>query len=202
MERNKRKFDREAASVKVRCFALIPLLFAGSVLFGCSSDAGKAKSKQQSPRSNVNAVSEANERGPNTPGTDTANLTDANSPAAIAKNRTAERLDKLRADAANKPISSTTGVSSRPAPEDSVMLTELKDVARETRIFKKHPVLDKVEKIHDGNEGAVKVFLKDGRTFDRPGNSIERLDQISSVAILQLIGVQATPQRAPKVPSQ
>lgn len=87
---------------------------------------------------------------------------------------------------------------SRPAPDDSEYSATLTDVARETRKFRRHAVLDRVEKVNDGRTSSVKIFLKSGRVIDLPGERIPQLATISSAEILKIAGLP--PISAPTPP--
>ena len=105
-----------------------------------------------------------------------------------ANNSRVQQLEQMRA-AANKPGQKVASLNSRPGPEDSTLTSTLTDVARETRVWNKHPTLAKVEKIHDGAEGSIKVYLKNGKVFDLPGKSIEQLYSVPAATVLSLVGV-------------
>jgi hypothetical protein len=63
----------------------------------------------------------------------------------------------------------------RPAPFDSVLNTEMnaKGEVVERRTFKHHATLLKVEKITvTPNDIHLKVYLRDGKSFDLPGDAI------------------------------
>lgn len=117
-----------------------------------------------------------------------------NSNVETAAMKQAKRLEEIRA-AANAQTQKQVPVNTRPAPEDSVVSTVLTDVARETRVWKKHPTLAKIEKVHDGQNVSIKVFLRDGRVIDLPGTAIVQLDQIPSATVLTLVGVGPTAQK-------
>ena len=117
----------------------------------------------------------------------------ANANVETAAMRKEKRLEEMRA-AANSDPRKAAPVNTRPAPEDSEMTTTLTDVAREVRIWKKHPTLAKVEKIYDGKNVTVKVYLRDGRVIDLPGSSIAQLDQIPAATVLGLAGLGSTTQ--------
>lgn len=177
-------------------FSVSTMALVLAVLFGgsCSStetgqntSANRSIAKPDSANSGVEAVT--------TPAgnADAENIGPSNVNSQTPMNRVMQRIEQARTEAANKPMPSDSGKNARPAPEDSTITIQLTDVARETRVFNKHPVLLRVEKIHDGKDGAVKIVFRDGRTFDRPGKSITRLDQITTIEILRIAGV-ATPE--------
>ncbi|MBA2380062.1 MAG: hypothetical protein H0V76_10870 [Blastocatellia bacterium] len=101
-----------------------------------------------------------------------------------------ERLNKLRA-AATKP---GNGPLPKPvpmeAPENSYVTAQLTDVAIETRVFRNHATLSKIERIHDGKNPVIKVYLKNGNVVTLPGDQIESISQAPSGVILKAAGVQ------------
>jgi hypothetical protein len=159
--------------------------------------------------SNTNTT--AVNRGPNlsAPNATTTNSFVANVNAANVFNANANRpmdaqmqkLEEMR-KAANRSGKAIPSLNSRPAPEDSTMTATLTDFARETRTWKKHPTLAKVEKVHDGGEGAIKVYLRNGKVIDLPGKAIAQLDQIPAASVLQLAGVSSASTPEQKQPSR
>lgn len=79
--------------------------------------------------------------------------------------------------------------STRPAPENSEFSVALLDILVERRTFLKHPILAKVEKTSNGTSKTAKVFLKDGRVIDLPGDSIPSLSTLASSSILKAAGI-------------
>ena len=112
-----------------------------------------------------------------------------------------QRLEEMR-KGANRSGRQIPSLNTRPAPEDSTMSTTLTDFARETRTWKKHPILVKVEKVHDGGKGTIKVHLRNGKVVDLPGDAIGQLDQIAAASVLQLAGVSAPESTGQKIPSR
>ncbi len=183
MEYFKSKFKFDASTVMrfSQTFSLVTLLVFA---VACGSTANETSS--QNNTKTQTSLSSAN----STVGeVATAVNNDSNSNIQTPQERRLERIEKLRDEAANNAKPTASGMSSRPGPEDSVITTQLTDVAREERTWSKHPILLKVLKIHDGKEGSIKVTLRDGRGFDLPGSSIPQLDQIASSAVLHLVGV-------------
>lgn len=195
MERRKNKSGSNASEIliKVSALILVSVVFLG----GCSSEENTAANTANKKRANSNSQNSAPPVNGETVATTDPNS--ANAQPVNAPDRLNEKIEKLRATAANSAntgkTSSVKGPPSRPAPEDSTIKAELTDVARETRTFRSHPQILKVEKIHDGKEGAVKVYLRDGRVFDLSGKSIPSLERETTARILQLVGLAPTPQR-------
>lgn len=104
------------------------------------------------------------------------------------------KMDRLRG-----PMGAQSGTTSPPkpttypAPDNSVYTVVLTDAAVETRTFKSHPQLVRVEKRSDGKQSSIKVFLKDGRLIDLPGERIEALSTAPASAILAAAGLRSSP---------
>lgn len=76
------------------------------------------------------------------------------------------------------------------APDDSYFYTELTDVAIETRVFRSHPHLAKVERINDGKNQAIKVYLKSGGVVELPGGAIKSIASARAAEILTAAGIK------------
>ena len=120
-------------------------------------------------------------------------------------NRKLQRIEQLRAKAANSSGEPPLPVTARPAAENSEITVELRDVARETRTFKSHPTILRLEKVSNGRQAAVAVTLKDGRRVELPGESVKSVESVTTAELLRLVensGNQASqtkrPQRAKK----
>jgi len=87
---------------------------------------------------------------------------------------------------------------SRIAPDDSVITSGSrgKDFI-ETRTFKSHAVLAKVEKIMDGKNEKYKVYLKNGKVFDAPTDKMNNMQALAPDNILDAIGMLPKPQATP-----
>jgi hypothetical protein len=108
-----------------------------------------------------------------------------------------KRFEEIRSNS-NKAGKVPASLNSRPAPEDSTITSTLTDVARETRVWNKHPTLAKVEKVFDGGDGSIKVYLKNGKVIALPGNAIMQMDQVTAAGVLSLAGVGSTVQTETK----
>ena len=76
----------------------------------------------------------------------------------------------------------------QPAPDDSEFSVVLTDVGLETRRFKSHPQLLRVEKRTTLQGSEIKVFLKDGRVIQLPGGAIGSLADVPAPTIMSLVG--------------
>ncbi len=86
----------------------------------------------------------------------------------------------------------------RPAPDNSTFSTKLTDVAIETRQFRSHPQINKVERITDTNGSRVKIYLKNGKVVDADPN---RFKQIANVSVNEFIlAAGLTPPATPTPP--
>lgn len=81
--------------------------------------------------------------------------------------------------------------AARPAPEDSEFAVILTNAAVEVRTFNNHPQLLKVEKRSNGGESVLRVFLKNGKIVDLPGEKIPQLGTESAARILEIAGINA-----------
>jgi hypothetical protein len=87
---------------------------------------------------------------------------------------------------------------SRNAPDDSIISSGSRGKEfLETRTFKNHPVLAKVEKSMDGKITKYKVFLKNGKVFDAPADKMGNFTVTSPDTILAEIGILPKPQTNP-----
>lgn len=192
MEHGKTEFEsksgRRALSL-IFSLLLITVIAALGVACGLSEPAGNAGKNSQTQKATGVNQNDRNSPEVAAVNTESTNGDSVNATSQSATDRTMQRIERLRAEAANKTSSSNAGQVSRPAPEDSTITSQLADVARETRTFKKHRVLLRVEKVNDGKNSALRIFLRDGRTFDRPGTAIPNLSTITAAEILQIAGV-------------
>lgn len=98
------------------------------------------------------------------------------------------KINKLREMAKNQ-----TGPKPTPmrfdAPENSYITQELTDVAKEVRVFRDHPQLARIERIHSPKGVTMKVYLKNGKVVDVDGKAVGALRDASSAKVLELAGV-------------
>jgi hypothetical protein len=79
-----------------------------------------------------------------------------------------------------------------PGADNSEVITALNEKgAVETRTFKGHPVLAKVERTTAGRDLQLKVFLKNGKVVNLPPDKIKNFTGDSAQSILQAIGISA-----------
>lgn len=86
----------------------------------------------------------------------------------------------------------------RSAPDDSTVTTSSrgKDFVQ-TRVFKSHTILERVEKIMSGATTKYKVYLKNGKVLDAPAEKMENFATMAPVNILNAIGIEPKPQTNP-----
>jgi hypothetical protein len=163
------------------------IIFFALCLTGCSSSAENA---DNSPNANVTQ---------NTNTEQAAVPKNTNSGENISIPGITGPPDNSNVEVKAKSFDTTKAVEGKPAPEDSIFSTKLTDVAVETRTFKKHPVLAKVERITDANSRKIKVYLRSGKVIEIPGNNISNLSVASSAQILEAAGIeQSAPAMTPK----
>ncbi|CAN5357105.1 hypothetical protein BH20ACI1_BH20ACI1_24620 [soil metagenome] len=78
------------------------------------------------------------------------------------------------------------------APDNSVISTSMNKQGApiETRTFKSHPTLLKVERVYtDLKNPTITVYLKNGKTFDLPKEKIDDIFNVSANDILKAVGV-------------
>ncbi|HEX8367169.1 MAG TPA: hypothetical protein VF604_01260 [Pyrinomonadaceae bacterium] len=79
-----------------------------------------------------------------------------------------------------------------PAADNSEVISTLNEKgAVETRIFKSHPILAKVEKTTFGRDVQLKVYLKNGKVIPTPPEKIQNFINDSAEQILQAAGIQS-----------
>jgi hypothetical protein len=161
------------------------LLLTALVFVGCGSSETESSSASANPAKNADAfvVNAVNLSVVNSAANNSVTI-NANRP----MDAQMQRLEQIRS--ANRSGKQIPNLNSRPAPEGSTMTTTLTDVAREKRVWKKHPVLLSVEKVFDGGKGSIKVSLRDGRVIDLPGDAIAQVDQILAADVLTLVGIK------------
>ena len=91
-------------------------------------------------------------------------------------------------------------MNARPAPDNSTFTSYLTDAGYEIRTFKNHPLLLKVEKKteSDGKQ-TLKIFLRNGKVLELPGQRITILSTASAAYILEAAGI--APQQKQATPS-
>lgn len=97
-----------------------------------------------------------------------------------------------------KPKKDEMPYGSRIAPDDSFITSGSRGKEfLETRTFRSHAVLAKVEKIMDGKNTKYKVFLKSGKVVDAPADKMENMQALAPDNILDAIGMLPKPQATP-----
>lgn len=115
-----------------------------------------------------------------------------------AANKMDERLGSIRKMGAAGPDVDAEQIAmknARPAPDNSTFASYLTDAGYEIRMFKNHPQLLKVQKkITPDGKQTVKIFLRDGKVVEVPGQKIAFLATVSAAHILEAGGIPAKPQ--------
>jgi hypothetical protein len=138
------------------------VLAVGVIFLGSCSSFGPAANN----RTEANNASSANMQGNTGPATGDANiypLKEAVPNSNGANGRT------------NNAVNVISSGASRPAPDDSRIISELGAVPTETRIFNSHPVLAKVVKTGLPNNQTVKIYVKGGKVIELPGDKIPNI---------------------------
>lgn len=162
------------------------------VVNGASVPAGDSNSVTSIPGQTVEAVpGESTAAAPEGNVPDAGNSNTAFVPGSLAdiKNKKARRLGLQSAPASSIPVN----IQPQPAPEDSEFIAELKEAAIETRTFRSHPQLWKVEKRTDGKGSTATIYLRDQRVVNVAGDKIPKLATAASADILRLAGVAPAP---------
>ena len=173
------------------CFLIIAVLFVSSA---CSSN------PNQSPNSSNAAPINSSAANANSMAATNSN------PPAVQPYNGAQNLNPNAFNATNDnlkvmPVQKKEGelpYGSRNAPDDSVISTASrgKDFV-ETRTFKNHAVLSKVEKIMDGSTTKFKVYLKNGKVLDAPAEKMTNYASMAPESILIAAGIEPKPPANP-----
>ena len=167
-------------------FLIIAILVLSS---GCSSNPsanhanGGTNPPANSNPSNVNAVA----------------ATNTNSPAEMQPYGGIQNVNPNAFNATNdnlkvipyKPREGEMPYGSRNAPDDSIVSSGSrgKDFV-ETRTFKSHAIISKVEKIMDGKTTKYKVYLKSGKIVEAPADKMSNFTAMAPNSILEVIGMK------------
>ncbi|HBR57524.1 MAG TPA: hypothetical protein DEA22_08650 [Blastocatellia bacterium] len=110
--------------------------------------------------------------------------------------RSSDRINRIRNNRKETPGAPGREIveanrSTREGPENSYFFTELGQIAVETRVFRNHPVLSKIEKLNDGTNQSIKIYLKDGHIIGLPGRAIPSIFTAASAEILAAAGIKS-----------
>lgn len=155
------------------------IILASGIAAGCGSEGSKPANTQISQNTgNVNqAVNVTDNTGTTTPGNVNPN---ANAQPALPSAQSGKDPTK---DGTIKPYSVA-------GPDDSEVTTELLDNVVETRTFKKHPQLLKVERTTyvGENKKVIKVFLKGGSVKEVADSKLPEPMKAPAADIVKAIG--------------
>lgn len=114
-----------------------------------------------------------------------------------------EKVDPNAFNAANDnlkviptdPNKSRLSVAGRSAPDDSIISVTMnqKGDPIETRIFRSHPLIAKIEKTTTVQEARYKVYLRDGRVLPAPAEKMENFSALAPENILDAVGLLPKP---------
>lgn len=111
---------------------------------------------------------------------------------AISKDNVRNWDGKKQGSKENTPIAGNIGKVTTAAPDNSEVSSRMNDKGEplETRTFKKHPVLIKVERTNLDIRN-VKVYLKNGKVVNLPEGRIDNFLTAPADDILKAIGVKS-----------
>ena len=151
-------------------------------LAGCSSPANDAPNAN-ADTGPANTVSNA--------ATNSEMVPYGNNPDPAAFNKSAENIRNV----SSQPSNENTDYHSRNAPDDSEFRTTMnrKGEVLETRTFRSHPQLLKIERKTVGQEKSLKVYLKNGKAFVVSEDQIPNFLVAAPGNILLAIGLAPAP---------
>jgi hypothetical protein len=109
------------------------------------------------------------------------------------------KLDKLRSGNGGGPAPAGAQPLRREAPDNSLYWSTLTDVALETRQFRDNAQIGKVEKVNDGRKSTIKIYLRNGKLVEVPGEKVADISRESVTTFINLAGLKppAPPQPPP-----
>ncbi len=191
MANRQRKLVTKTGENLVRYYLLITAILC--LFSACSSNTGTNSTADganpaaaNSNPTHANAVAATNS---NPPGMQPYNGAQNLNPSAF--NATNDNLKVINVE----PRKAELPYGSRTAPDDSVISSESrgKDFL-ETRIFKSHAILDRIEKIMDGKTTKYKVYLKSGKVLEAPAEKMTNFAVLAPENILDAVGMLPKPQ--------
>jgi hypothetical protein len=101
-----------------------------------------------------------------------------------------DREDKNRGSKENTPIAADIGKVVSKAPDNSEITSEMTDKGQpvETRSFKNHRILTKIERIDLDNRN-IKVYLKNGKIVNLPEGKVENFLTAPADDIIKAVGI-------------
>ena len=86
-------------------------------------------------------------------------------------------------------------VGERSGPDDSVISVTMNQKGEpvETRTFKSHPLIAKVEKVTIGKDPHYKIYLRDGRVLPAPADKMENFSVLAPENVLDAVGLLPKP---------
>ncbi len=176
--------------VKYYFLIIVILVFSG----GCSSNpAANQATGGTNPAANSNSVN-----------ANTVAATNSNPPAEMQAYNGMQNVNPNAFNASGdnlkvipyQPKKDEIPYGSRTAPDDSIVSSGSRGKNFvETRTFKNHPLISKVEKIMDGKTTKYKVYLKSGKVVDAPTDKMSNYTAMAPNSILEAIGMK--PQLEP-----
>lgn len=179
----------------------------GILMIGACSSSTEEKSTTQANTAtatanaqNANAAAITNGAEVAGPQSVPANATNAAAADAMP-NMMEERMNQMRkVGEAGPPVNAAEVArkNARPAPDNSTFSTYLTDAGYEIREFKNHPQLLRVEKkIESNGHQTLKIYLRDGKVVELPGQRITVLSSATAQYILEQAGIKPVQPKPP-----
>lgn len=176
---------------------IVTLGVIGAIIFSACSSAGDLTKKNKGPATGSNSNTTVITNGAEPAGPQRADANAISAPGeqvAPVANSVQQKMDAMKkADTGAPPMDAAeiAAKNSRPAPENSTFTSYLTDAGYEVRTWKNHPQLLKVEKktMADGAQ-TLKVYLRNGRVVELPGQRINPLSTATSAFIVEMASEQ------------
>lgn len=204
MANGQNRFAGKIKELKVKSFfypAIITIFIAGCGSASDNSNGGtNSTNKNNANAANTAIVSSSNQPNPippvNQSNVNAANAPDANHTLTEVSSVSLKNLQRMKdkgksGDRNAAPIPSTAATPHQ-APDNSELSSTMneKGVFVETRVFKTHPTLAKIEKSFiDMSNPTIKVYLKNGKVLTMPKGKIEKTESATADEILRAVGV-------------
>ncbi len=173
-------------------FAIISVFIAGCssspvVETNVKSVNTNVKTVETNVVANKSIVSAINQPIANVEPSPNANTTIQNF--AVSKDNVRNTRGKKGASADDAPIAPNVTRAATAAPDNSEITNAMdaKGQPLETRTFKKHPVLVKIERTNLNNRD-IKIYLKNGKVVNLPAGRVENFLTASADGILKAVG--------------
>ncbi len=178
---------------KFFCFTIIAIFAAGcasspNVETNVKSVETNIKSVEPNAAANKTIVSSINQSNTNVEPLPNANISLQNF--SVSRDNVRNTKEKKGAGSGNTPIAPNVTRAAVAAPDNSQIVNAMnaKGLPVETRLFKNHPVLLKIERTNLNNSD-IKVYLKKGKVVNLPENWTNNFLTAPASEILKAIGM-------------